>query len=65
MHRPVPTKERKAVISNFPKQKQALDTENCTSVPNQIFEEQYSLPFVWLVDMCGVPTCTHAVSSER
>lgn len=65
MHRPVATKEMKTVINNFPKQKQALDTENCTSEPYQIFKEQYSLPFVWLVDMCGVPMCTHTVSSER
>lgn len=70
MHRPVPTKERKAVISNFPKQKQALDTENCTSEPYQIFKEQYSLAFVWLldvcgVDVCGVPACTQKDETGR
>lgn len=64
MHRPVPTKEIKTVIRNFPKGKQALDTEDCFSTKYLRNNIPYQL-FVCLVDMSGVPTCTHAVSSER
>lgn len=52
------------VISNFPKQKQALDTEDCISTKYLRNNILYQL-FIWLVDKCSVTTCIHAVSSER
>lgn len=48
----------KMVISNFPKQKQALDTKDCYL--NQIFKEQYSLPTVCLAR--GHVRCDHVYS---